>query len=83
MNGIKYSDYKSYMGKIIDIQEYEDYIENHYSNSVNIPYEKLLSNHKKYLNTYDTFFIRCRKGHLSKKAVQILTLYGYKVYQLL
>ena len=65
------------MGILIDVRDKQSYNNFHYNGSKNIPYDELIFNHKKYLNKYDTYFIICQNGYLSKKAVNILTVYGY------
>ncbi len=81
MKRIKVTDYKSYMGKLIDVQDPTSYLENHHPLSVNIYYDTLLLHHKDLLNKSDKYYIICHKGHKSKKAVSILEFYGYDVTQ--
>jgi len=64
---------------IIDVDCKENYEENHLSGSINIPYNKLITNHKEYLNKNKFYYITCKKGIQSKKAVSILKVYGYNV----
>lgn len=83
MNSISINEYKSYMGTLIDIRpKYEASI-NKYKNAVNIPYNELIFNHQKYLNKNQRYFIICSKGVQSKKAVNILSVYGYEVYNVI
>lgn len=82
-NNIKLSDYKSYMGTLIDVQDNKDYLINNIQGSINIPFNELLFNHSKYLNKNDTYFIICANGHKSKRATNILRVYGYKVYNVI
>ncbi len=81
MKRIKYSEYNSSMGKLIDIEDPLTYSEGHKRESVNIPYEKLLFNHKQLLEYNTPYYIICRKGVKSRKAVNILEFYGYNVTQ--
>ncbi len=67
---------------IIDIEDPVTFNENHKPNSINIPYTKLISNHSKYLDKNKLYYIMCNKGVKSKKAVQILSFYGYNVKQI-
>lgn len=81
MKRINILDYKGHMGKLIDVQDAVSYSENHHPLSINIYYDTLLLHHKDLLNKKDKYFIICRKGHKSKKAVSILEYYGYDVTQ--
>lgn len=81
MKTIDISEYNPNMGKLIDIESKELYIQNHIPSSVNIPYETLLYNREKLLNKEDTYYIYCRGGHKSRRAVSILEMYGYNVVQ--
>jgi rhodanese-related sulfurtransferase len=79
MKSIKLNDYKYYKGKLIDIRPKYEYVKNHINNSINIPYDELLFNHKKYLNKNESYFLICSGGIKSKKLTNILTVYGYDV----
>ena len=81
MKRINIKDYKEYMGRLIDIRDHISYKEDHHPLSINIYYDTLLLHHKDLLNKNDKYFIVCRKGHKSKKAVSILEYYGYDVTQ--
>ncbi|HBA37416.1 MAG TPA: rhodanese-like domain-containing protein, partial [Firmicutes bacterium] len=41
--------------------------------------EKLLYNPQKYLDKDKTYYFYCLKGSRSRRAVSILSVYGYKV----
>lgn len=71
------------MGKLIDIEPKEIYNQSHIPNAINIPLETLLYNRERLLNKNETYYIYCKKGNKSKRAVNILDLYGYKVVQVL
>lgn len=73
--------YKS-MGTLIDVQHPLDYKEYHHPDSINIPYDKLMLNYKTLLDKNKPYFIVCRKGTKSRKAVSILEFYGYDVTQM-
>lgn len=81
MKSISISEYNSYMGKLIDVQHPLDYQNKHDPRSINIYADKLIMNHRKYLNKNETYFIICDKGRLSKKVVSTLSFYGYNVIQ--
>ena len=68
--------------KIIDIQDRYNYQTNHYPGAVNIPYDELMNNYKVYLNKYDTYYIYCKSGKLSKRVTMVLSYLGYKVFML-
>ena len=68
--------------KIIDVGSKQDYMENHISGSINIPYDELINNYRKYLNKEDNYYLYCQSGKLSKRATLILSSLGYKVYNL-
>ena len=64
---------------IIDIRDRLDYYNGHYINSINIPYNVLLSNPSKYLEKNKDYYIYCKSGVRSKKACELLSLIGYNV----
>lgn len=67
--------------KIIDVSSRHEYNLNHISGSVNIPYDDLISNYRKYLNKNEEYFLYCKSGKLSKRAAVVLSSIGYKVYK--
>ena len=83
MKTININDYNSSMGKLIDIEPKEIYNQNHINGAINIPYETLLYNRERLLDKNETYYIYCRGGQKSKRAVNILDLYGYNVVQVL
>lgn len=83
MNRIRISDYSPSMGKLIDLEDPSEYAKDHVPGSINIPYETLIVNHKKYLEKNTPYYLICKKGIRSKKAVNILEFYGYRVIQVL
>ncbi len=68
--------------KIIDVTNKNEFNLYHIDGSVNIPYDNLINNYRYYLNKNDTYYIYCKGGKLSKRAVSILSSLGYKVYLL-
>ena len=68
--------------KIIDVSERNIYKLSHVNGSINIPYEELLNNYRKYLNKYETYYLTCKSGKLSKRATLILSSLGYRVFVL-
>lgn len=67
------------MGILIDIRAKYEALNNKVPNSINIPYNELIFNHQKYLNKNNKYFLICSGGIKSKKATNILTVYGYDV----
>lgn len=65
--------------KIIDVSAPYIYKESHIKGSVNIPYEELINNYRKYLNKNETYYLYCKSGKLSKRAYLILRSIGYNV----
>ena len=82
MKRLDIKNYSSNLGPLIDIQNPIDYNKYHYPGSINIPYEKLLLNYKTYLTKDKSYYIVCKKGTKSRKAVAILEFYGYDVTQM-
>ncbi len=79
MKTINIKEYSPHMGLLIDVQHPIEYEKSHHLSSINIHSDKLIYNHKKYLNKNQKYFITCKKGLLSKKAVITLEYYGYDV----
>ena len=76
MKKILLKDYKENMGIFLDVNYNSSNVVN---NSINIPYERLLINHKELLDKNKKYFINCNGGIKSRKAVNILEFYGYDV----
>ena len=68
--------------KIIDVSEKYIYEQNHIQGSINIPYVELLNNYRKYLNKNESYYLYCKSGKLSKRAVIVLSSLGYNVFNL-
>lgn len=79
MKYIYETEYKPYMGILIDVRDPITYQKEHHPNSINIYYDKLLLNYNKYLDKNKKYYFICNEGHLSKKAARILSYYGYDV----
>lgn len=69
MNTIKYEDFNPKLGTLIKLDDEE------------IKLGRILDNPKKYLDKDKTYYFLCKNGIQSKRAVQILSVYGYKVYR--
>lgn len=83
LKSINLSDYNFSMGKLVDIESKDIYNQHHVDGSINIPYETLLYNRERLLNKEETYYIYCQGGHKSKRAVNVLDLYGYNVVQVI
>ena len=83
MKSIYINEYDPSMGKLIDIEPKEIYFQKHINGAINIPYETLLYNRDKLLNKEETYYIYCHGGHKSKRAVNVLDLYGYNAVQVI
>lgn len=68
--------------KIIDVSEKSVFNSFHISGSVNIPYDELMNNYRKYLNKKDIYYFTCKSGKLSTRAATILSSLGYRAYVL-
>lgn len=79
MKSINISDYKPYMGTLIDVRPKYEFVKNGFNNAINIPYDELIFNHQKYLNKNNKYFLICSGGVKSKRATNILSVYGYDV----
>lgn len=82
MKRMNINHYTRSMGVLIDVQNVVDYSVYHHPDSINIPYETLMLNYKKLLNKNNSYYIVCKKGTKSRKAVSILEFYGYDVTQM-
>ncbi|MDD6273040.1 MAG: rhodanese-like domain-containing protein [bacterium] len=68
--------------KIIDVSDKYTYQTSHLNGSVNIPYDELINNYRKYLNKKDSYYLYCKSGKLSKRATMVLSSLGYNVFTL-
>jgi rhodanese-related sulfurtransferase len=76
MKKILLSEYKDGMGLFVEINDnYHKVVKN----SIHIPYDNLLVNYKELLDKNKKYYIYCNGGIKSKKAVNILSFYGYDV----
>lgn len=64
---------------IIDIQDKYYYNISHLPGTINIPYDELMNNYRKYLNKNDKYYIYCKSGKLSNRVVSVLSYLGYNV----
>ena len=64
---------------IIDIRDYNKYLQGHIYNAINISKNDLIYNHKNYLEKNKTYYIYCNLGNESKRVCEILSNLGYDV----
>ena len=81
MRTISINEYNSNMGKLIDVRNPLDYQNYHDPRSINIYADKLILNHRKYLDKNHVYYIICEKGVLSSKVVRTLSYFGYNLVQ--
>lgn len=80
---IEIEDYiKLYNPNTIDIRDNYEYNINHIPSAININMDKLILNPENYLNFYETYYIYCQKGIVTKKVCNILSNLGYKVVEI-
>lgn len=69
--------------EIIDIRSNEKYNNGHILNAKNIPYEKLISDPRKYLQMNRVYYIYCQKGLKTPVICQILSKLGYNAVNII
>ena len=77
MKSIKFDEYTPELGILISLEDKEDFISK--KGSINMDIDKLLANPSKYLDKNKTYYFYCHQGTRSRRVVQILGVYGYKV----
>lgn len=77
MKTIKMDEYEPYMGVLISLEDEEDF--SSIKGSIRLDIDRLLDNPGKYLDKEKTYFFYCLNGSRSRRAVSILSVYGYKV----
>lgn len=77
MRTISIDDYNPSMGMLVSLEDKEDFVS--IKGSINMDVDKVLSNPSKYLNKGEKYYFYCQKGLRSRRAVQILGVYGYDV----
>ena len=83
ISSISAKEISSIKDNIIDIRSVEKYNNSHIPNAKNIPKVLLVTNHYKYLNKYDTYYIYCQYGKTSLQVCNYLSNLGYKVKNIL
>lgn len=77
MKVISIDEYTPEMGTLISLEDKEDF--KSLKGSINLDIDKLLDNPSKFLDKNRTYYLYCAQGSRSRRAVQILGVYGYKV----
>lgn len=77
MKVISIDEYMPNMGVLVSLEDEEDFVS--VKGSINLNIDKLLDNPSKFLNKNETYYFYCKQGSRSRRAVQILGVYGYKV----
>lgn len=77
MKIISMEEYTPDMGILVSLEDKDDF--KSVKGSINMDYDKLLQNPNKYLDKDKTYCFYCHRGVRSRKAVQILGVYGFKV----
>lgn len=76
MKTISLDEYNPSMGILVSLEDKEDFISK--KGSINMDVDKILANPSKYLDKSKTYYFYCHQGSRSRRAVQILGVYGYK-----
>ena len=63
--------------KIIDLRSRSEYLTKHINGAINIPYDDLLNNYRKYLNKNEFYYLYCNTNKLSRRMSTILNYLGY------
>lgn len=77
MKTILMSEYNPSMGVLVSLEDKEDFVS--INGSINMNVDRITSNPSKYLDKNKTYYFYCKQGSRSRRAVQILGVYGYKV----
>ncbi len=77
MKSINMSEYNPSLGILVSLEDKEDFVS--MNGSINMDADKITSNPSKYLDKNKTYYFYCRRGTRSRRVVQILGVYGYKV----
>ena len=76
MKRIDKSSYNKSMGTLIDLEDVITYSEGHIEGAINIPYEKLLTNYKDYLNKTSKYYLyNCFRKY--NTSIAIMCFYCY------
>lgn len=81
MKSINMSEYTEELGVLISLEDSEDF--KSIKGSINLNVNKLLDNPSKYLAKDKRYYIYCKNGKRSQRAVNILQVYGYDVIKVI
>ena len=77
MKTININEYNPNMGVLISLEHEEDFTS--IKGTIRMDLDKILSNPSNYLDKNKEYYFYCKMGSRSRRAVQILGVYGYKV----
>lgn len=77
MKTISINDYEEGMGVLVSLSNIEEY--KPFKGSIHMDIRKLLDNPWKYLDNNKTYYFYCENGSRSRRAVRILSSYGFDV----
>lgn len=83
MKRISIKNYQESMGILIDVSNPLDFLEHHDPRARNIPYNQLMLHYREYLKKEYPYYLICKKGVHSSKAVAMLEYLGYDVTQVM
>ena len=81
MKTININDYNVSMGKLINVDDKQVFMQSKIPYATNIEMSTLLYNRDRLLNKNETYYIYCQGGRKSKRVVNVLDAYGFKVVQ--
>ena len=64
---------------VIDIRSVEKYNSSHIDGSINVPYDKLISNPDVFLKKNSKYYLYCQHGKTSYNIGKILSKMGYNI----
>lgn len=79
MKKIKYYELLNKNVNLINIDDRYEYSLSHLKGSINIPYDDLIANYRNLLSKDKKYYIYCKGGIKSRRAVTILEYLGYDV----
>ena len=84
MNNITIDDFLKLSNlNIIDIRNEQSYNNNHIPGSINVPYNKIITNSNLYLKKGTRYYIYCQRGITSSKLCSYLLTLGFNVVNIL
>jgi len=81
MKTISFDEYNPSMGVLVSLENPDEFVSK--KGSINMDIDRVLANPSKYLDKNKTYYFYCTKGSRSRRIVQILGVYGYKVVKVM